>query len=84
MLHIENIVLLDVCHTAMGDGFKTCKNATVNVSNSTENYMEITASMKMAGSLTKRSNQKGVKLYLLFQLIDSLYYHSIVFLVLLS
>ena len=56
-------VLLDVCHTAMGDGFKTCKNATVNVSNSTENYMEITASMKMAGSLTKRSNQKGVKLY---------------------
>ena len=61
-------VLLDVCHTAMGNGHKVCKDATVNVttplsSTGDNQYIELTASLKMAGALSKRSPNHGISMY---------------------
>ena len=57
-------VLLDVCHTAMNDGDKSCKTATVAVSQLGETSLRVNASMVMAGSLTKRADSGGVAMFL--------------------
>ena len=59
--------LLDVCHTAMGDGATACKNATVDVSY-TAGYIEVAASMAMRGSLTKRALTGSVPLHFVARL----------------
>ena len=66
-------VLLDVCHTAMGNGHKACKDATVNVttplsSTGDNQYIELTASMKMAGALSERSPNHGISMYFVARL----------------
>ncbi len=63
-------VLLDVCHTAMGNGDKTCHNGTVNVTSdsASSGYTEVTASMTMSGSLTERAPSGGVSMYFVARL----------------
>ncbi len=57
-------VLVDVCHTAMGDGAAACKDARVSVSPApTPNSVLVTASLRMAGALTKRAPGGGVPLF---------------------
>jgi predicted alpha-1,2-mannosidase len=56
-------VLLDVCHTAMGNGHTVCRNATVNVSYMENDGIEIVAALRMSGSLTERAPQGGVMVY---------------------
>lgn len=61
-------VLLDVCHTAMGDGDKVCSAAVVNVTLTSATHVDISASMSMSGSLTERAPKGGVTVYFAAQL----------------
>ena len=56
-------VLVDVCHTAMGDGAAACQDAHVSVSAAASNSVIVTASLRMAGGLTKRAPNGGVPLF---------------------
>ena len=56
-------VLIDVCHTAMGDN-KRCKKASIRtIVNASNGKVHIQASLRMAGSLTERGPKGGVDVY---------------------
>ena len=56
--------MIDVCHTAMGDGKKACKNATIRFSRVNPSTLHVEMSLKMAGALSKRSTSGGVDVFL--------------------
>lgn len=56
-------ILIDVCHTAMGDGEKSCREAQVSVARGDNGSLNVSASMTMAGSLTGRGPGRGVRLH---------------------